>query len=70
MELETWPAPPGDRIPNHPRFPVLLYRGVHAATEDADAARELFSSSHVWRGSWVDGHRRATARSGFTVVGA
>ena len=27
MKLETWTAPPGDRIPNHPRFPVLVYRG-------------------------------------------
>ena len=31
MQLETWSAPPGDRIPNHPRFPVLVYRGVEAA---------------------------------------
>jgi uncharacterized protein YjlB len=29
MELETWLAPPGDRIPNHPRFPVLAYRTGH-----------------------------------------
>jgi uncharacterized protein YjlB len=116
MELETWQAPPGDTIPNHPSFPVLIYRGVDV--QDADAARALFAS-HGWRGSWVDGvfdfhhfhatshevlavvagratlelggpqgsafdvaagdvlvlpagtgHRRATARDGFTVVGA
>ena len=116
MELETWHAPPGDVIPNHPRFPVLIYRGVKI--DDAQAARELFAS-HGWGGSWVDGifdfhhfhstshetlavvavtatvelggppgrsfeisagdvlvlpagtgHRRATARNGFTVVGA
>jgi len=118
MQLETWNAPPGDRIPNHPRFPVLIYRGVEAASNGADAAREAFAE-HGWRGSWVDGvfdfhhfhstshevlavvagtatlelggpqgeafqvgagdvlvlpagtgHRRATARDGFTVVGA
>src|SRR3954452_24836941 len=118
MELETWTAPPGDRIPNHPRFPVLVYRGVPGALEGADAAREGFAA-HGWRGSWVDGvfdfhhfhstshevlavvagaatlelggpqgeafevaagdvlvlpagtgHRRASARDGFTVVGA
>jgi uncharacterized protein YjlB len=118
MTLETWVAPPGDRIPNHPRFPVLVYRDVAAAREGADAARALFAE-HGWRGSWVDGvfdfhhfhstshevlavvagaatlelggpqgaefevaagdvlvlpagtgHRRATARGGFTVVGA
>jgi uncharacterized protein YjlB len=118
MELEAWYAPPGDRIPNNPRFPVLLYRGVEAAVAGPDAARALFAE-HGWGGSWVDGvfdfhhfhstshealavvggratielggpqgeafevaaghvlvlpagtgHRRATARDGFTVVGA
>ena len=116
MRLETWIAPPGDRIPNNPRFPVLIYHEVDAA--DPEAARELFAD-HGWGGSWVDGvfdfhhfhstshealavvaggatlelggpqgesfevvagdvlvlpagtgHRRATARAGFTVVGA
>ena len=118
MQLETWNAPPGDRIPNHPRFPVLLYRDVEAIAGGPDAARALFAA-HGWGGSWVDGvfdfhhfhstshealavvagratlelggpqgeafevgagdvlvlpagtgHRRATARDGFTVVGA
>jgi len=49
MKLETWVAPPGDEIPNHPSFPVLLYRGV-----DADDVRELFHA-HGWGGSWVNG---------------
>ena len=114
---ETWQAPPGDRIPNNPRFPVLVYRGVEAVT-GADAARKLFAE-HRWGGSWVasvfdfhhfhstshealavvsghatielggptgeafevaagdvlvlpagTGHRRATPRDGFSVVGA
>jgi uncharacterized protein YjlB len=118
MELETWLAPPGDRIPNNPRFAVLLYRGVEAAAAGAGAARALFAD-RGWRGAWVDGvfdfhhfhstshevlavvaggatlelggpqgeafevsagdvivlpagtgHRRASARAGFTVVGA
>ena len=118
MQLETWQAPPGDRIPNNPRFAVLLYRGVEAAAEGASAARALLAE-HGWGGSWVDGvfdfhhfhstshevlgvlsgaatlelggpqgqsfevsagdvvvlpagtgHRRATARDGFRVVGA
>jgi uncharacterized protein YjlB len=113
MKLETWQAPPGDVIPNHPSFPVLIYRDVAA-----DDFRALFAE-HGWGGSWVDGvfdfhhfhstshevlgvaageatielggpqgdafdvsagdvlvlpagtgHRRATARRGFTVVGA
>lgn len=52
MELETWQAPPGDRIPNHPRFPVLISHGVEAA--GPDAARALFAE-HGWGGSWVAG---------------
>jgi uncharacterized protein YjlB len=112
MRLETWHAPPGDEIPNHPSFPVLLYRGV------GGDLRALFAG-HGWGGSWIDGvfdfhhfhstshevlgvlagaatlelggpqgrsfevavgdvvvlpagtgHRRATARAGFTVTGA
>jgi uncharacterized protein YjlB len=53
MELETWAAPAGDVIPNHPRFPVLVYRGV-GGIEDAEAARALLGR-HGWGGSWVDG---------------
>jgi uncharacterized protein YjlB len=116
MELESWQAPSGEEIPNHPSFPVLLYRGTRL--EDPDAARSRFAENG-WGGSWVDGvfdfhhfhstshevlgvaageatielggpqgssfevragdvlvlpagtgHRRATARDGFTVVGA
>src|SRR4051794_8346107 len=118
MRLETWPAPPGDRIPNHPAFAVLVYHEVEAATQGPDAALALFAR-HGWGGSWVSGvfdfhhfhstshealavvagtatlelggpqgrafdvvpgdvlvlpagtgHRRATPRNGFTVVGA
>ncbi len=118
MEIETWIAPPGDRIPNHPHFPVVVYRRVEAVHRGAAAVRALFAR-HGWGGSWVDGvfdfhhfhstshevlavvegtatlelggpqgeafdvaagdvlvlpagtgHRRATARDGFRVVGA
>jgi uncharacterized protein YjlB len=54
MEPETWQAPPGDRIPNNPEFPVLLYRGVEAAAAGSGAIRALFAE-HGWGGSWVDG---------------
>ena len=53
MDLETWTAPPGDVIPNHPRFPVLVYRGV-PGIEDAGAARALLGRAG-WGGAWVDG---------------
>jgi uncharacterized protein YjlB len=72
MELETWHAPPGDRIPNHPSFPVLIYHGVDAAREGAEAARALFAR-HDWGGSWVDGvfgfhHFHSTSHEALAVV--
>jgi uncharacterized protein YjlB len=71
MRLERWHAPPGDRIPNHPRFPVLVYRGVEGLT-DASAARALFAE-HGWGGSWVDGilpfhHFHSTSHEALAVV--
>ena len=54
MELDTWHAPAGERIPNHPSFAVLIYRDVEAALRGAEDCRELFAE-HGWRGSWVDG---------------
>jgi uncharacterized protein YjlB len=72
MKLDTWQAPAGDRIPNNPRFPVLIYRGVDAAASGADAARELFAQ-HGWGGSWVDGvfgfhHFHSTSHEALAVV--
>jgi uncharacterized protein YjlB len=118
MKLETWAAPEGEAIPNHPRFAVLVYRGVADAMDGATACRALFGR-HGWGGAWIDGvfdfhhfhstshevlgvvrgaatlelggpqdrafdveagdvvvlpagtgHRRATGRDGFQVVGA
>jgi uncharacterized protein YjlB len=71
-ELETWRAPPGDRIPNHPRFDVLLYSGVEAAAAGADSARALFAR-HGWGGAWVDGifdfhHFHSTSHEALAVV--
>jgi uncharacterized protein YjlB len=71
MELETWQAPSGDRIPNHPRFAVLLYRGVDGLTGPG-AARDRFAR-HGWGGSWVDGvfdfhHFHSTSHEVLAVV--
>ncbi len=67
MRLETWTAPPGNAIPNHPRFPVLLYRGV-----DVSDAERLFGV-HGWGGSWVDGvfdfhHFHSTSHEVLAVI--
>ena len=72
MRLETWQAPPGDRIPNNPRFPVLIYHGVDDAAAGAEAARELFAQ-HGWGGSWVNGvfpfhHFHSTSHEALAVV--
>src|SRR3954451_19002085 len=72
MRLETWSAPPGDRIPHHPSFPVLIYRGVDGAADGADAARALFAA-HGWGGSWVNGvfdfhHFHSTSHEVLAVV--
>jgi uncharacterized protein YjlB len=72
MDLETWHAPPGERIPNHPRFAVLRYSGVDAAAQGAQAARALFAG-HGWGGSWVDGifdfhHFHSTSHEALAVV--
>ena len=60
MRLETWQAPPGDRIPNHPSFAVLVYHDVEAATAGPDAARALFAS-HGWGGSLCSGSPHDTS---------
>jgi uncharacterized protein YjlB len=70
MKLETWAAPAGEAIPNHPSFPVLLYRGTDL--RDAGAARERFAE-HGWGGSWVDGvfdfhHFHSTSHEVLAVV--
>ena len=54
MRLDSWHAPPGARIPNHPSFPILIYRGVEAAALGPGRCRSLFAG-HGWQGSWVNG---------------
>jgi uncharacterized protein YjlB len=70
MRLETWQAPPGVRIPNNPRFPVLVYRDT--GITDAGAAKERFAE-HGWGGAWVDGifgfhHYHSTSHEALAVV--
>jgi uncharacterized protein YjlB len=72
MRLEAWRAPPGDRIPNNPHFPVLIYHDVDVAAEGADAARELLAQ-HGWGGAWVDSvfgfhHFHSTSHEALAVV--
>lgn len=59
------------QIPNNPRLPLILYRGVLPG--GVDACRELFAR-HGWGGMWVDGvfpyhHYHSTAHEALGVVG-
>jgi uncharacterized protein YjlB len=72
MQMDAWHAPPGDRIPNNPHFPVLIYHAVDAAKTGAGTARELFAE-HGWGGSWVNGvfgfhHFHSTSHEALAVV--
>jgi uncharacterized protein YjlB len=68
MKLETWNAPSGDApIPNHPRFPVLIYRGVPVGDIEPVLA------GHGWGGAWTDGvfdfhHFHSTSHEVLAVV--
>jgi hypothetical protein len=67
MELQTWTAPPGEPIPNHPRWPVLIYRGV--VVGDGVAWLE----GHGWGGTWTDGvfdfhHFHSTSHEALAIV--
>lgn len=72
MRLETWSAPPGVVIPNHPSFAVLAYRAVDGIADGPDAARRLLAANG-WGGTWVDGvfdfhHFHSTAHEALAVV--
>jgi uncharacterized protein YjlB len=72
MRLDTWKAPEGDRIPNHPSFEVLLYHDVAAALAGADACRRSFAE-HGWGGAWLNGvfgfhHYHSTSHEVLGVV--
>ena len=67
MELETWLAPPGDLIPNNPRFEVLVYRGL-----SLDDPRGRFAE-HGWGGTWVSNvfdfhHFHSTSHEALAVL--
>jgi uncharacterized protein YjlB len=67
VRLEAWRAPPGDVIPNNPRYPVLVYRGV-----ELDDPRTLFAQ-HGWGGTWVSTvfdfhHFHSTSHEALAVI--
>jgi uncharacterized protein YjlB len=61
------------RIPNHPDYPVLLYRGVLDQTDDLAAAFEVLFDANHWPPAWRDTvypyhHYHAGAHEAFGIV--
>lgn len=61
------------RVPNHPDFPVLLYRGVLAGEVDLAGAFEALFREHGWPPAWRAGvypwhHYHASAHEAFGIA--
>jgi uncharacterized protein YjlB len=57
VQPESLLLPPGDGIPNHPDFPVLLYRAAVADEGDEETAQALESlfEKNGWPPQWRNG---------------
>ena len=47
--------PPGGGLPNNPRLPLLVYRGVLDLAGDPAGRCETLFAGHGWRGAWRNG---------------
>ncbi|MEQ8816976.1 MAG: cupin domain-containing protein [Thalassobaculum sp.] len=47
--------PPGGGLPNNPRLPLLVYRGVLDLAGDAAGRCETLFAGHGWGGAWRNG---------------
>lgn len=70
---ETLYFGPDGRVPNHPRYPVLLYRAVLTEGDDLAAAFERLFSRHGWPPRWRDGvypyhHYHADTHEAFGIA--
>ena len=66
MRAESLSLAPTAAIPNHPRFPALIYHGVVAGAGDAAAALEALFARNGWPPQWRNGiyPSTTTIRSG------
>ncbi len=70
VEVEAINLPPGEDVPNHPRWPLLLYR--QAVPHNAGEVERLIESNK-WAGVWRNGvhsyhHFHTTAHEVLAVV--
>ena len=55
MEIESFTLDPSGAMPNHPRWPVILYRGAVAGGGDRAAAIEALFAGNGWPPQWRSG---------------
>ncbi len=74
IEPESYRFAPGGDVPNNPRLPLLVYRGVLATegNDPAKACEQLFTRHH-WPAAWRDGvydydHYHTTAHEALGIV--
>jgi len=54
MKVQTFLLEDDGTIPNHPRFPLLVYPTAFPASIASEQIRECFEN-HGWSNSWVNG---------------
>jgi uncharacterized protein YjlB len=55
MRIEAIQLAPDETVPNHPRFPALIYRGAVDGGADPALTLELTFGANGWPPQWRDG---------------
>jgi uncharacterized protein YjlB len=55
MRIEAIQLAPTEAVPNHPRFPALIYRGVLEGAADPALTLELTFGANGWPPQWRNG---------------
>lgn len=72
VDVRTFRLGDDGQIPNHPRWPLVVYRGALPETEDPAAACEALFEENGWGGTWRNGifsyHHYSTSHEALGVV--